>query len=551
MARKKRTSPRHQATLPVPLPELGSLSLWCVILFSLLLSALTENFLLSAKYSLAKAKLTTFADLLRKCAGFLRTTSGNSNWPPSVTSSPIMMRGRRLLESIQSALGIDGEENRLPDSSSKKEKENSGDAIPDGDKTGGKATPRKARHPGATQKIQKPDAVIDVEPDECPCCHGREFTRADTHSLYQVLDVVLKSFVKHYIIWNCTCAHCGRHIRAGIPSEAMSGFGSGIAASVALLTSLGVSRRKIQAFFKQACGIDISQGGIQKCLDRASAATKPHYDAIAREVRRSRVAHVDETSSPLFGPAGRKRHWLWAMVSSTLCYFMILNTRSAKAFAGLVGDWAGILVSDGYAPYLKWSGTARQSCLAHLIRKARKFAEDSSPEIARGGRWILAELRRLVKMAHNSPTNGEYAAWKGRFLRCVRKYKDVGGELGTYAATLLREVDHIVTFLYYEGVDPTNNRCERAIRPYVCRRKTSFGSTSLHGEDDISKLLTLHETCRLNGRSTYVEMKTALEHYARGTTPSLYWIRKAGMKAGTIPPWIYQSQRFETLNATP
>ena len=89
-----------------------------------------------------------------------------------------------------------------------------------------------------------------------------------------------------------------------------------------------------------------------------------------------------------------------------------------------------------------------------------------------------------------------------------------------------------------------NNRCERAIRPYVCRRKTSYGCTSAHGEVDISRLLTLHETCRLNGRSTYEELKTALEHHARGRTPSLYWIRKAGMKSGAKPPGNYALNRL-------
>ncbi len=49
-----------------------------------------------------------------------------------------------------------------------------------------------------------------------------------------------------------------------------------------------------------------------------------------REIRRSRIAHVDETSSPLFGPAGKKIHWLWAMVNSTISFFMILDTRSAR-----------------------------------------------------------------------------------------------------------------------------------------------------------------------------------------------------------------------------
>ncbi len=167
--------------------------------------------------------------------------------------------------------------------------------------TGGKSKPRKARHPGATQKFQTPDEIIDVEPDECPYCHGHDFTRGDGHTPYQVIDLLVKSVVRHYLVWDCKCNHCGRHLRAEIPQEAKAGLGPGIGAAVTLLTTLGLSRRKIQAFLKQACGIEISQGGIQKCLDRASAATKPHYDAIAREVRRSRVAHVDETQAPSSG----------------------------------------------------------------------------------------------------------------------------------------------------------------------------------------------------------------------------------------------------------
>ncbi len=546
--RKKRTPPHQRETLPVLRPEIGSLPLWCVMLFSVLLVSLAELFLLRAEHALARAKLEVFEGLLRKCSGFLRTTSENSSWPSSVMSSPLMMRGRRLLESINSALGIAGEEKSGPDAGRKKEDAGDGSG---GEKSGAESRPRKARHPGATQKIHRPDRTEDVDPRECPHCHSHEFDPTDDFELRQVLDVVLQKLVTHFHLRVCVCRKCGRRVRAEIPPEALAGIGPGLAAVVALLTALGVSRRKIQAFLKQACGIDISQGAVQNCLDRASEAVQPHYDAIARESRRVPVSHVDETSSRLFGPAGKKLHWLWVMACPTLCYFRIMASRSAEAFAELVGEWLGILVSDSYAVYLKWAGVARQCCLAHLIRKARKFAEDPAPEIARGGRWILAELRRLVRMAHNPPTNGEYAAWRGRFWRYVRKYGDAGGELGAYAQRLRREADCMVTFLNYEGVDPTNNRAERAIRPYVCRRKTSFGSTSLHGEDDISKLLTLHETCRLNGRSTYAELKTALEHRAQGRTPSLYWIRKAGRKAGAKPPQSRRPHRFAPLTATP
>ncbi len=541
MARKRKPpSPHSCETLPVLRPEHGSLPLWCTMLFTLLLAALTELFLLRAEHALAKARLAAFEGLLKKCACFLRTSSENSNWPSSVTSSPLMMRGRRLLEDICSALGISGEEKRKPD----KGKRESGKESSAGRRDGAKARPRRARHPGASQKIYRADETVDVDAQECPRCRSRRVRRGAAGVLHQVIEIAVKRIVKHFIVWESVCAECGCRFRAPLPPDARYGFGIEAAALVSFLTALGMTRRKIGEFFRQVCRTDISQGGIQNCLDRASGAAEPHYGAIGRESRRVPVGHVDETGSPTFGPAGRRKHWLWALVSSALCFFMILDTRSAGAFIQLVGDWAGILVSDGFAVYLKWAGEARQSCLAHLLRKARKFAEDPVPEIARGGRWILAELGRLNKMADNPPTSGEYMAWKGRFSRCVRKYEAFGGELGAYARHLRREADCIVTFLKYEGVEPTNNRCERAIRPYVCRRKTSYGCTSAHGEVDISRLLTLHETCRLNGRSTYEELKTALEHRARGRTPSLYWIRKAGMKSGAKSPGNYALNRL-------
>ena len=105
MARtRKSASPPGCETLPVLHPEIGSLPLWCTMLFSLLLAALMEIFLLRAECARAKARLTTFEGLLKKSADFLRTTSENFSWPSSVMSSPVMMRGRRLLESINSAL---------------------------------------------------------------------------------------------------------------------------------------------------------------------------------------------------------------------------------------------------------------------------------------------------------------------------------------------------------------------------------------------------------------------------------------------------------------
>ena len=53
------------------------------------------------------------------------------------------------------------------------------------------------------------------------------------------------------------------------------------------------------------------------------------------------------------------------------------------------------------------------------------------------------------------------------------------------------------TFLERGGVDPTNNRTERALRPIVIRRKISQHSWSVQGMKGLAVMQSLYETCKL------------------------------------------------------
>ena len=144
------------------------------------------------------------------------------------------------------------------------------------------------------------------------------------------------------------------------------------------------------------------------------------------------------------------------MTSSAAALFMIHAERSKAAFLLLIKDWAGILVSDGYGVYRKWAGL-RQTCLAHLIRKAEGLSEQKDVKIARWGTWALKELRLLCHMAHAPPTKGEWSAFYARFIRLITMYEDKQGDAGKLARRLRRELTHLWLFLQEEGVAPTNN----------------------------------------------------------------------------------------------
>ena len=56
------------------------------------------------------------------------------------------------------------------------------------------------------------------------------------------------------------------------------------------------------------------------------------------------------------------------------------------------------------------------------------------------------------------------------------------------------------TFALAEGVEPTNNAAERALRHAVCWRKTSFGTDSPVGSRFVERMLTAIESCRRQAR---------------------------------------------------
>jgi transposase len=187
-------------------------------------------------------------------------------------------------------------------------------------------------------------------------------------------------------------------------------------------------------------------------------SSAPLYAAIAEQARSTKANYIDETAWYQHGVLA----WLWVMVNPTVALFTVQSSRSKEAFERLVERWAGILVSDGYGVYRQWLH-GRQTCLAHLIRRARGLAERKDPELAWFGRRVLAELQRLVRWATAPPTSGEVHAWYARMVRLLRQDHLRRDEAGTFARTLEREMGALWTFVVEKGVEPTNNRAE--VRP--------------------------------------------------------------------------------------
>jgi transposase len=254
-------------------------------------------------------------------------------------------------------------------------------------------------------------------------------------------------------------------------------------------------------------GIPISLGSITACEERASrAVANPVADA-HRYVREQLVKHADETSWHE-GPS-RSPVWLWVGLTAQVTVFLIRASRGAEVARELLGTSRGVLVSDRWTGYNWWPTAGRQLCWAHIKRHFQDFVDSQSPEAQRVGHVLLRHQKEMFKHWRrvrdgtlSRPTFRQYVV---PIRRKIRKLLDQGRtSLHAKTAGTCRELlaleSAMWTFVRKEGVEPTNNPAERAVRPGVILRKLTFGTHSSTGSRYIERMLSLLYTLKQQGR---------------------------------------------------
>ena len=154
---------------------------------------------------------------------------------------------------------------------------------------------------------------------------------------------------------------------------------------------------------------------------------------------------------------------------------MIHQNRSKKAFQELGQDWKGILVSDNYGVYTNWVNL-RQTCLAHLIRKAKGLSDRKDPDTKKFGQQVTKDLQLLCHWAKEFADDHEWRIWYQHFTDLIFEHQEHKGEIGTLSRSLIRQIESLWLFLDIVEVEPTNNIAERVLRYGILWRKRSKGT---------------------------------------------------------------------------
>ena len=377
-------------------------------------------------------------------------------------------------------------------------------------------------HKGHRQELLPPTDQIPIFPERCTCGNQQLAPgKMAPYYIHQQIELPkIEMDIVHYVLHKCRCSKCGKTVKATVPAEHRAGYGPRLSALIAEMSGTqGSSRETVQGFCRSVLGFSISTGAIQNVIDRSSEAIKPYYDAIGDIAHGSRINHVDETS--WFQSGALK--WLWVMANRTVNYFVVHPNRSKEAFLALIGNWKGILVSDDYGLYRSWV-EKRQTCLAHLIRRAKALSERKDDSLRDFGQSVLKELRLLCHFAKAPPTEKQWTEFYSRFILLLFLFENAGDEAGTMARRLLGELDSLWLFLEENGVEPTNNLGERALRFGVLWRKRSNGTQSDKGDRWVERILSLKQTCRTRSLPVFPLLVHALECYFKEQPPDMTWL---------------------------
>lgn len=369
-----------------------------------------------------------------------------------------------------------------------------------------------------------------VLPTQCRHCEQELAQRLErletTGQVYrhQIVELpVIKAHVTEYQFHEVVCPQCGKKSRAAVPPELQRQTGPQLTALVAYLTVVcRTPRRLVQEFLEQALSIDLSLGNTQACWEEASEAVSAPCRELEQKLSDEAVLNIDETG---WRTNGEKR-FLWAFVAAQFVVYTIAQTRGSALLIQMVGAvFEGILCSDRFSGYSKYHQGRAQLCWAHLKRNilgVLEFTKKSATE--RFCRDALALHARLFRLWHKFKSgqidraqlcSRSLPVQKQFFALAEANLDNADRQVQNLAIALFVNADKLFTFLELDGVEPTNNSAERALRTGVQWRKICFGNRSAAGESAAARLLTVSQTCRIQQRNSLCYLSEAISRYRK------------------------------------
>lgn len=378
---------------------------------------------------------------------------------------------------------------------------------------GGPRFPGRPRgHIGITRPRHQPDRVVSPpRRDHCTGCGSRlgEPSFVGHRYVEEISNPAPRQTVD-YLEYRYKCTECGQHAVSRHPDcPPMGRLGLNVLVQATLMKfEMRLPHVKASEALERTYGLKVSPATVLDITHRVAGWLWPEYMRILSRIRASPVVYVDETGARVDGC----RYWIWVFTTETDALIVIRRSRGKRVLKEVLGKgYGGVIVCDGWSSYPNYADLI-QRCWAHLLREADWLAEH------------VDEARAFAEALHRM--YDELCCWAvdkpppeaAALLAEESKREMVALALGPYeseearrfAGKVMNGLDHWFTFLMVPGVEPTNNRAERALRECVVQRKIMGCFRNGKGTWIYETVMTVLSTWKQQGRDLSQALGEAL-----------------------------------------
>jgi len=370
---------------------------------------------------------------------------------------------------------------------------------------------QKKGHKGFTRPTPKPTEHFEAKMKSCPDC-GKPLGKPVTIER-KVIEEIPESMPVNVIeVFSCyyQCKSCNKEFTTTHPNMPKEGrFGKNVLVQTALMKyEERLPLRKIQAVLKRQYGLDVSVGTIFDFTRRVQEGVEPEYSFILQRIRKSKVTHVDETSIKVNG----KKYWIWIFVTPLDTFIVIRKSRGKKVLLEiLTRKYKGIIVCDGWKSYPNFTSKI-QRCWAHMLRELKYLAEKVDETIPLN-RSMHKLYNKLVKsIGEDPPPEVRKRLWyesRANMKRWLDRIYD-DETLKKLVQKIRNGFDHWFTFIINHGVEPTNNRAERALRESVVQRKIIGTLRNEKGTHIYEVIMSVFATWKKQGKNLQNSLRASI-----------------------------------------
>ena len=379
---------------------------------------------------------------------------------------------------------------------------------------------KRGKQPGAPGKnrrqVPDPDETVPVEPEACGDCGT---SLADARLLRVFKRQVFEASppppprVVQFDVAERQCPCCGKVNQGKAPAWAAGRvqWGPGVSAR-GVLATIGhhLPYGRAAKLLAQLAGLDVSTGFLVNARRRAATLLTPFMTRVRRLLHAAGLLHVDETTARAEGGLA------YLHVACNDDYTVMHTggrTNDDIDAGGVLVDYAGIIVRDGYAGYQHLVNAVHVWCGAHTLRDL-KGLYDADPAGQPGAKAMATTLTMALRDTRtaracgvDSLTEVQLSFLRSCYAGAIKQIREDNQAnktpLHERGLTLARRFDNhrdmILRFIDNLSIPFSNNAAEREIRPVKVKQRSGGCWRTLTGLADFAIIWSYLSTAAKHG----------------------------------------------------